>query len=325
MHITSCAPLLPRTVQRRLVLARLGFRLLPSAVSVAPCCSDPHRGFETVTVVRRGIIDHHDSMGASGRFGEGGDVQWMTAGRGISHSEMFPLLNTEASNPLELFQIWLNLPRASKMAEPHFTMLWSEDIPTVTRPSDDGGTGSVRLTLVTGRGFLGDEVESKMPRPPPNSWASGDNDVGIMMVSLPQGAAYELPPARGGDSTNRMLYFFEGNGLFVDGHLFSAHSHVHVKAGAAVVLKSPQDGPAQVLVLQGKPIGEPVVQHGPFVGNERADIIKAFEDYQRDEFGGWPHAGDAPVHDRSRKRFAQHPDGTLEEKAWPAGAFAHSR
>ncbi|MBU6503016.1 MAG: pirin family protein, partial [Burkholderiales bacterium] len=81
----------------------------------------PHRGFETVTIVRRGLIDHSDSLGATARFGQG-DVQWLTAGAGVVHSEMFPLLAQDQPNPLELFQIWLNLPAASKMADPHFTM-----------------------------------------------------------------------------------------------------------------------------------------------------------------------------------------------------------
>src|SRR3954465_14017261 len=85
----------------------------------------PHRGFETVTVVRRGLLDHADSLGAAARFG-GGDVQWLTAGKGILHAEMFPLLKDEAPNPLELFQIWLNLPRRSKLVQPHFSMLWNE-------------------------------------------------------------------------------------------------------------------------------------------------------------------------------------------------------
>ncbi|MEK7692326.1 MAG: pirin family protein, partial [Bdellovibrionota bacterium] len=79
----------------------------------------PHRGFETVTVVRQGLIDHADSMGAAGRYGDG-DVQWMTAGRGVQHSEMFPLLDQTKGNPLELFQVWLNLPSKSKMGAPHF-------------------------------------------------------------------------------------------------------------------------------------------------------------------------------------------------------------
>ena len=79
--------------------------------------SHPHRGFETVTYVRRGLIDHSDSLGAAARFGRG-DTQWLTAGRGIVHAEMFPLLDEDGPNPLELFQIWVNLPAADKMAAP---------------------------------------------------------------------------------------------------------------------------------------------------------------------------------------------------------------
>src|SRR5690606_10207890 len=91
----------------------------------------PHRGFETVTVVRRGLLDHADSLGAAARYG-GGDVQWLTAGAGIQHAEMFPLLERHAPNPVELFQIWLNLPAADKLAPPHFAMLWAPTIPRIT-------------------------------------------------------------------------------------------------------------------------------------------------------------------------------------------------
>ena len=88
----------------------------------------PHRGFETITFVRQGLIDHADSLGAAARYGRG-DVQWMTAGSGIQHAEMFPLLDRDGPNTAELFQIWINLPAADKMVEPHFTMLWDHDIP----------------------------------------------------------------------------------------------------------------------------------------------------------------------------------------------------
>ena len=88
----------------------------------------PHRGFETVTIARKGLIDHSDSLGATARFGRG-DVQWLTAGGGIVHSEMFPLLDKSGPNPVELFQIWLNLPKADKMTDPYFTMLWADQIP----------------------------------------------------------------------------------------------------------------------------------------------------------------------------------------------------
>ena len=107
----------------------------------------PHRGFETVTVVLQGLVDHADSMGAAGRYGNG-DVQWMTAGKGIQHSEMFPLLNKEQENPLELFQIWLNLPQKNKIVEPHFSMLWGETIPKIN--FKDGKGKSVEIIIVAG-------------------------------------------------------------------------------------------------------------------------------------------------------------------------------
>jgi len=136
----------------------------------------PHRGFETVTIVRKGLIDHSDSLGAAARFGRG-DVQWLTAGRGVVHSEMFPLLDTAAPNPLELFQIWLNLPAADKMTDPYFTMLWDHDIPRVTAPGVD-------VSVIAGR--LG-TVDA--PPPPPNSWANRpEADVAIWLVRLDAGA-----------------------------------------------------------------------------------------------------------------------------------------
>jgi hypothetical protein len=105
----------------------------------------PHRGFETVTFVRQGYIDHSDSLGATARFGRG-DVQWLTAGEGIVHCEMFPLLDRDGPNPCELFQIWLNLPASDKMVEPYFTMLWNEDIPRQLSTDADGH--STEITVV---------------------------------------------------------------------------------------------------------------------------------------------------------------------------------
>lgn len=258
----------------------------------------PHRGFETVTLVRKGLIDHSDSLGATARFGQG-DVQWVTAGRGIVHSEMFPLLKQGEDNPLELFQIWLNLPAKNKMAQPHFTMLWSGDIPRVTQ---DG----TEIAVVAGA--LGG---AKAPPPPPDSWAAqAEADVAIWTIRMQPGARWTLPAAPGGD-TRRTLYFFKGAAVTVDGQEVRAPSAIVLRADAAVVLQA-VEAPAEFLLLQGRPIGEPVAQYGPFVMNTQAEIMQAMQDYRRTQFGGWPFSDGAPVHGRDPARFARHPDGRLE-------------
>src|SRR5450631_4330907 len=191
----------------------------------------PHRGFETVTIVRRGLLDHSDSLGAAARFG-GGDVQWLTAGRGIVHAEMFPLLDVDAPNPLELFQIWLNLPAKSKMAEPHFTMLWSEDIPHV-RTADAHGRESV-VACIAGRLSL-DGATSPLP-PPPDSWASQpEADLAIWTLKMAPGARTTLPPAAGRE-TRRKLYFLKGTSVSVDGRHVDRHVAIELHAGEPVEL-----------------------------------------------------------------------------------------
>jgi redox-sensitive bicupin YhaK (pirin superfamily) len=258
----------------------------------------PHRGFETVTIVRRGLIDHSDSLGATARFGEG-DVQWLTAGKGIVHCEMFPLLDEAQPNPLELFQIWLNLPRADKMADPHFTMLWGDTMPVVRAPGVE-----VALTA----GTLGD---AKAPPPPPRSWAArADSDVAIWTIRLEPGAAWTVPPARAG--TNRTLYLFRGDGAELAGRAVPNGSAVRVQGDAEVAIRA-GDGGAELLLLQGRPIGEPVVQYGPFVMNSPQEIQQAFADYRRTQFGGWPWPVDGPVHAREAGRFARHVDGRVED------------
>ena len=264
----------------------------------------PHRGFETVTIMRDGFIDHSDSLGATARFGRG-DVQWLTAGRGIVHSEMFPLVAADRPNPLELFQIWLNLPRADKMVDPYFTMLWREEIPTVTaRDADGRPTG---ITVVAGR--LG-EV-GPLP-PPPNSWAARPgSDVAIWTIKMAPGARWTLPPAAAG--TNRTLYFFRGSALTVAGQKVPAARAIVLRPDVEVALENGPDE-AELLLLQGRPIGEPVAAYGPFVMTTRAEIQQAIGDYQRTRFGGWPFAAEDPVHPRETTRFARHADGRVEQR-----------
>lgn len=269
----------------------------------------PHRGFETVTLARDGYIDHSDSLGAAARFGKG-DAQWLTAGAGIVHSEMFPLLSEEKPNPAELFQIWLNLPRASKMAKPYFSMFWSETIPRHTERDAQGRTSEV--TVIAGR--FGDIAP---PAPPPDSWAAKPTaNLAIWTVRLDPGARLTLPASPSDDDTPRVLYFFRGTKLTLaseDGSLTQSVPPRHgavVLADEAIVLEAGEDE-VEVLVLQGRPIGEPVVAHGPFVMNTREEIQRTFLDYQLTRFGGWPWEADGPVHGRE-ERFARHPDGRIE-------------
>jgi redox-sensitive bicupin YhaK (pirin superfamily) len=267
--------------------------------------SHPHRGFETVTIVRRGLIDHSDSVGATARFG-GGDVQWLTAGKGIVHCEMFPLLNPDTPNPAELFQIWLNLPAKNKMAEPHFTMFWHEEIP-VLQATDSAGK---RTEVVCIAGKLHDK--QGLP-PPPDSWASQvDSDLAIYTIKLSPGAQWTLPAASHA-TTRRQLYFFKGGKLLVAGESVPVASVMEVRATDDCALVN-GDTESELLVLQGRPIDEPVAQYGPFVMNTQAEIHQAFSDYRRTEFGGWPWGANDPVHPRDKGRFARHADGKLEER-----------
>jgi hypothetical protein len=268
----------------------------------------PHRGFETVTFARQGFIDHSDSLGATARFGRG-DVQWLTAGQGIVHCEMFPLLDQHGPNPCELFQIWLNLPADDKMVDPYFTMLWGEDIPVHVAKDDDGR--ATRLTVIAGA-----FADLQPLPPPPNSWASRpEADVAIWHLAHEAGATFTLPPVtphEGADTpTVRTVYVFEGSVTIGDHHL-EASTGALVRVGEPLPITAGPYG-AEALVLQGRPIGEPVAKYGPFVMNTKTEIEQAFDDYRRTGFGGWPWPTDDPVHGHDAGRFARHADGRLEQ------------
>lgn len=264
----------------------------------------PHRGFETVTLARRGFIDHADSMGATARYGEG-DVQWMTAGSGVVHSEMFPLVHRDRENPTELFQIWLNLARADKFVEPHFSMLWSHTIPV--HDVVDEARRQTRLTTIAGAW-----QQTRSPAAPPRSWASrSDSETAMWTMTLQPGAAFELPAV--GMQTARTLYFFRGGTLELGSERFSAGTGLRLTPGLAAPLRNGAQE-SEVLLLQARPIAEPVVQRGPFVMNDAEEIVQAYRDYRRTGFGGWPWQRPDPVHERSKGRFAIHADGR-EERA----------
>lgn len=280
-----------------------GFRMYHGK-SVPGFPGHPHRGFETITVVRKGIVDHADSMGASGRYGNG-DVQWMTAGKGVQHSEMFPLIHSDKENTMELFQIWLNLPKKNKMVEPHFKMFWKESIPNYTHTDTNHKKTIVEV-------IAGKLANVSAPMPPPDSWAAdAKNEVAIWNIKMESGAIFIIPKASVG--INRTLYFYEGNEIDIAGNKVQKYHAIELKADLDVMITSGNEE-TSILLLQGKPIGEPVMQYGPFVMNTKQEINEAFEDYHKTQFGGWPWPRYDQVHARDKNRFAKYADGTLDEK-----------
>jgi redox-sensitive bicupin YhaK (pirin superfamily) len=262
----------------------------------------PHRGFETVTVVLNGFVDHSDSHGAAGRYGNG-DVQWMTAGAGLQHSEMFPLLNKDEPNPLELFQIWLNLPQSRKFSKPYYNMLWAEDIPVHSDKDKNG-----KLTKAT---VIAGKINSvTAPPPAPDSWAADPvNEIGIWLLKIEANGIWTIP--KGSPEINRTLYFYRGSEINIAGIDVKPYNSVELLADQPVIIENGNKD-ASLLLLQGCPINEPVVQHGPFVMNTAEEIHQAYSDYRKTQFGGWPWNRYENVHLREKGRFARYADGREE-------------
>ncbi len=260
----------------------------------------PHRGFETITVVEEGLVDHTDSAGAVARYGAG-DTQWLTAGNGVAHAEMFPLVRDDAPNPLHLFQIWINLAPEDKKADAHFSIFWNEDTPVVEETDDAGRT--TRVKVVAGA-YGGTPALT----PPPHSWAARpDSGVAVWHVTMDPGATITLPAATI-EQAIRTLYVYDGP-VTVDGQALQAQGAV-VESSEPLAVTAGESG-ARFLVLQGRPIGAPVVQHGPFVANTREELVQAFTDYRAGTFGAWRLPVNDPVQPRDRGRFARYPDGTV--------------
>jgi redox-sensitive bicupin YhaK (pirin superfamily) len=258
-----------------------------------------------VTIVTNGVVDHSDSLGAAGRFGFG-DVQWMTAGKGVQHCEMFPLVEKDKENPLELFQIWLNLPKAKKFASPHFAMLWNDTIPEVVMTDINGLTTKVRV-------IAGQLQEARAPLPAPDSWAADPhNEVAIWTIQLEAGAQWKLPAASA--MVNRSLYFYSGTSIQIASKNFSSHQAIELYADQEVTIINGEVD-SHLLLLQGRPINEPIAQYGPFVMNTQAEIQQAMNEYRQTEFGGWPWPSHEHVHPKDKGRFARYPNGVEEVRS----------
>ena len=263
----------------------------------------PHRGFETVTIVEKGLIDHADSLGAAARYGNG-DVQWLTAGNGIQHAEMFPLFDKVNTNSIDFFQIWVNLPASRKRVKPYFSMFWADQVPVINIQDSNG-----RMTEITV--IAGQHGSNKPPSPPPDSWASdSNNNFAMWIIKLQSNAEWILPATS--STANRSLYVVNGTGIKIGTQLINVRNQVELIPDFDVTITD-NGGGTKLLLLQGEPIAEPIVKHGPFVMNTQSEIRQAYYDYQNTQFCGWIWGKDDPVHGKEYKRFAKLIDGREEK------------
>jgi len=225
----------------------------------------PHRGFETVTYMIEGNMRHADSAGNGGVLRSGG-IQWMTAGRGIVHSEM----PEQEDGKMQGFQLWVNLPATLKMSEPRYQEFDPDKVPEIVR--DDGA----RVRVVTGDHDGTEGIVSGIAVEPL-----------YLDVTLPKGAALEQPIPAG---HNGFVYVFEGESVTVDSADGSGGTtipcrHLAVLGdGDRLRLRNDADQPARMLIVAGRPISEPIARYGPFVMNTREEIFQAFKDYEEGRF-----------------------------------------
>ncbi|MFC3550599.1 pirin family protein [Lysobacter cavernae] len=223
----------------------------------------PHRGFETVTIVYEGEVEHRDSTGAGGKIGPG-DVQWMTAASGILHEEFHSHDFTRSGGTLEMVQLWVNLPAKDKMAVPGYQTLLDAEIPVVDLP---GGAGTLRVIAGEYAGQRG----------PARTFTAMD----VWDLRLRQGHStdFELPEGR-----TLALVVLRGT-VLVNGSQVAREAQLVMldRAGRGVAIEANSD--ATVLLLSGEPIEEPIVGYGPFVMNTQEEIAQAIQDFNSGQFG----------------------------------------
>ncbi|HVK90360.1 MAG TPA: pirin family protein [Mycoplana sp.] len=226
----------------------------------------PHRGFETVTIVYQGEVEHRDSTGKGGLIGPG-DVQWMTAASGILHEEFHSQAFTRSGGTLEMVQLWVNLPAKDKSADPGYQTLLDADIPVVALP---GGAGTVRVIAGSYDGHAGPARTFT----PIEIWDISLNRGGATSLTLPEGHTLGIVVLRGNVLVSGVDKVREAQFVLLD------------REGGAVTIEGETD--ATLLVLGGEPIDEPVAMHGPFVMNTREEIRQAMADFQSGRFGKIP-------------------------------------
>ncbi len=226
----------------------------------------PHRGFETVTYMLEGAMEHQDSQGNRGRL-RPGDVQWMTAGAGVVHSEMPEAKFAAAGGRMHGFQLWVNLPKRDKMMKPRY-----QEVPAVRIPMASSEDGGVRVKVLAGAALGARAViETRTP-------------IIYLDCELASGAAFSQPVPR---DYNAFAYVVSGTGAFGSDSL-PAGPHDAILFGSdgdEVALAASREKPLRTLLIAGAPLGEPIARHGPFVMNTRNEILQAIEDYQSGRLG----------------------------------------
>ena len=223
----------------------------------------PHRGFETVTIVYTGELEHRDSTGSGGKIGAG-DVQWMTAASGILHEEFHSEGFAKSGGTLEMVQLWVNLPARDKMADPGYQTLLDADIPSIALKNNAG-----RLRLIAGE-FDGQTGPARTFTPI-DVWDLRLNGGQALTLDLHEGRNTALVILRGTVQVNGEESVGEGQLVLFE------------RQGNQLTLQASAD--AVVLLLSGEPIDEPIVGHGPFVMNTEQEIHQAFADFQSGRFG----------------------------------------
>ncbi|MDE2363983.1 MAG: pirin family protein [Hyphomicrobiales bacterium] len=226
----------------------------------------PHRGFETVTVVYKGEVEHRDSTGAGGVIGPG-DVQWMTAASGILHEEFHSEAFARTGGDFEMVQLWVNLPARDKMARPGYQTILNADIATVELP---GGAGSLRVIAGAYAGAKGA--------------ARTFTDLNVWDAQMNAGKSITLEAPEGHTLSVLVL----AGTIEIDGKEIVREAQMAVlgRTGGAIGIEANSD--AKFLVLTGEPIDEPVASYGPFVMNSEAEIRQAFDDFNGGRFGRIP-------------------------------------
>ena len=263
----------------------------------------PHTGFETITLVESGTVDHFDSLGNAGRYADG-DVQWLTTGNGVEHCEMFPLIHDERENPLELFQIWFNSSPEQKKQPADYKMFWREQIPHVIENDASGHKSDLRV-------ISGQFKHTEAIHRPPHSWAAAaENRVNIYMITLEPEAELIIPATTA--TSTRFCYFYQGKTLQVEDQTINFKHLLELRPDADIHLKA-GNLESRILWLEGEPINAPVAMRGPFVLNSDEELNAAFRRYRETHFGEWPWPSPAPVFKKEQPRFATYNGGEYKE------------